>query len=48
MHGPAEVIIDQSGPDTVDVTTSSGSHRVGVEFFRAENRFAATDFEIAV
>lgn len=48
VHGPAEVIIDQSGPDTVDVTTSSGSHRVGVEFFRAENRFAATDFEIAV
>lgn len=48
VHGPADVTIDQSGPDTVEVRTSAGNHRVGVELFRAENRFATMDFEIAV
>ena len=47
VRGPADVIIDQSGPDTVDVRTSIGCYHVGVELFRAENRFAAMDVGIA-
>lgn len=44
---PADIVIAQTGPDTVEVATPTGNHHVELELFRAENRFAATDLEMA-
>lgn len=41
----ADVIIRQTGPATLQVTTPTGAHRVEMELFRAENRYAAAEPE---
>lgn len=42
----ADVLIAQTGPTTVQVTTDGHSYNVDVEFFRAENRYVASDSHI--
>ena len=49
---PADLIVVQTRPATVELRTPGGSHDVDVEFFRAENRYlsildAATDLQTA-
>lgn len=37
-----DVVIDQTGPMTIEVTTADSVHGVTVEMFRAENRYAGS------
>jgi len=39
----ADVVVAQTGPDTVDVTMAGRTVSVDVEFFRAENRYVSMD-----
>ncbi|GLE54422.1 type VII secretion protein EccE [Mycobacterium montefiorense] len=42
-RGTANVLITQTGPATVDVTTDGQLHAVEVELFRAENRYVSSE-----
>lgn len=42
-HPAADVVISQTGPDTVEVTASGRTYDVAVEFFRAENLYVSRD-----
>lgn len=41
--GPADVVISQTGPATVEVRASGRVHYVEMELFRAENRYATSE-----
>lgn len=41
--GAADVLITQTGPDTVEVTAAGQVHTVQIELFRAENRYTCPD-----
>lgn len=43
VDGPADVVITQTGPATVEVRASGRVHHVEMEFFRAENRYASSE-----
>lgn len=40
---PADVVITQTGPSTVEVTADGAHHAAEVEFFRAENRYLSVE-----
>ena len=39
----ADIVVAQTGPDTVEVTTAGRTVSVEMEFFRAENRYVSVD-----
>ncbi|MDT5173792.1 MAG: hypothetical protein QOG37_1043 [Mycobacterium sp.] len=42
-HGPANVVITQTGPATVEVAVGGEIHTVELELFRAENRYVSSE-----
>ena len=42
-RGPADVLIVQTGPATVEVTIATDVYQVEVELFRAENRYVSIE-----
>ncbi len=42
-HPAADVVISQTGPETVEVTAAGRTYDVAVEFFRAENLYVSRD-----
>lgn len=42
-RGSADVVIAQTGPATVEVSTAGQVYEVEVELFRAENRYVSTE-----
>lgn len=43
VHPAADVVIAQTGPETIEVTAAGRTYEVAVEFFRAENRYVSRD-----
>lgn len=43
QRGVADVMISQTGPATVEVTSAGQAHTVEVELFRAENRYVSAE-----
>lgn len=49
VPSPVDVLVTQTGPDTVEVTAAGQTHQVQMEFFRAENLYvsrAPAEFDV--
>lgn len=39
---PADIVVRQTGPATVEVRAAGGTYEVEIEYFRAENRYLSS------